>query len=130
MKATLKQGVQIVSAPQLFPTPPELAARMVELARVSPQSHVLEPSAGTGVLVRALRDKGASVYAVELQASLAELAPSATSRAERVSLLALPLPSPLEAPDEGAIFGSRLSPTTRLRGSWNGQAPCTGKRSA
>jgi hypothetical protein len=30
LRETLKAGVQVVSAPQLFPTPPELAARMVE----------------------------------------------------------------------------------------------------
>lgn len=38
-----------------FPTPPELAARVVELARVEPHHHVLEPSAGTGALADALR---------------------------------------------------------------------------
>ena len=32
MRATLKAGVLVVSAPQLFPTPPGLAARIVELA--------------------------------------------------------------------------------------------------
>lgn len=32
---TLKAGVSVVSAPQLFPTPATLAARMVELARSS-----------------------------------------------------------------------------------------------
>lgn len=41
-------------APQLFPTPTDLARRMVHLAKVSPSSRVLEPSAGTGRLIDAV----------------------------------------------------------------------------
>ena len=37
--------------PQLFPTPPELAARVVKLAEIGPSDRVLEPSAGTGALI-------------------------------------------------------------------------------
>lgn len=44
----------VVSAHQLFPTPPELAARVVELADISPGHRVLEPSAGTGNLMKAI----------------------------------------------------------------------------
>jgi phospholipid N-methyltransferase len=54
MKATLAAGVQVVSAPELFPTPPELARRMVEALGVKAGDRVLEPSAGTGALVGAL----------------------------------------------------------------------------
>lgn len=54
MRETLRAGVQVVSAPQLFPTPPELAARMVELAGVQSGDTVLEPSAGTGNIARAV----------------------------------------------------------------------------
>lgn len=54
MRESLRQGVQVVTAPQLFPTPPEVAARMVELADIRPDSAVLEPSAGTGRLLDAL----------------------------------------------------------------------------
>ena len=54
MREQLAQGVQVVSAPQLFPTPATLAARMVELADIQPGHAVLEPSAGTGVIVREL----------------------------------------------------------------------------
>ena len=46
MKETLRAGVQVVSAPQLFPTPAALAARMVEEADLQPGQDVLEPSAG------------------------------------------------------------------------------------
>jgi protein-L-isoaspartate O-methyltransferase len=56
MREQLKQGVQVVSAPQLFPTPPELARRMVELAEIEPGQAVLEPSAGTGNILRAIRE--------------------------------------------------------------------------
>ena len=56
MKDQLKQGVQVVAAPQLFPTPPEIAAQMVEYLEIEPGMTVLEPSAGTGNLVQAVRD--------------------------------------------------------------------------
>ncbi len=56
MREQLKQGVQVVSTPQLFPTPPELARRMVELAEIEPGQAVLEPSAGTGRILRAIRE--------------------------------------------------------------------------
>ena len=54
IKDALKGGVQVVVAPQLFPTPPALAARMVELAEIQPGMCVLEPSAGTGNIARAV----------------------------------------------------------------------------
>jgi protein-L-isoaspartate O-methyltransferase len=78
MKASLKAGVQVVSAPQLFPTPPELAERVAELANIQPGERVLEPSAGTGSLLRAVlaTTPDADVVAVEISADLARaLAP-------------------------------------------------------
>jgi predicted RNA methylase len=49
LRQQLKTGVRTVSAPQLFPTPPDLARRMVHLARLGPEvMGILEPSAGTG----------------------------------------------------------------------------------
>jgi protein-L-isoaspartate O-methyltransferase len=56
MKDTLEQGIKTVVAPQLFPTPPEIAERMVELAEIEPGMCVLEPSAGTGNLIKAVLD--------------------------------------------------------------------------
>lgn len=56
LRGALKAGVQAVSAPSLFPTPPPLAARMVAEAALEPGMTVLEPSAGTGNLLRALRE--------------------------------------------------------------------------
>jgi len=54
MRQTLKAGVQVVSAPQLFPTPPELADRMVKEADIRDGHRILEPSAGTGNIVWAI----------------------------------------------------------------------------
>jgi protein-L-isoaspartate O-methyltransferase len=73
MQSALKAGVQVVAAPQLFPTPPALAERMVEEADILPGHSVLEPSAGTGAILAALpnvRPFG-SVTAVEINATLA-----------------------------------------------------------
>ena len=75
MRDTLRAGVQVVTAPQLFPTPAELAARMVELADIQPGQTVLEPSAGTGVLCKAITEAEptASVFAVELNHRLCDV---------------------------------------------------------
>ena len=51
MREQLALGVQVVTAPQLFPTPPDLAARMVEMAEIEPGQSILEPSAGTGSIL-------------------------------------------------------------------------------
>lgn len=56
LRKQLKAGVKVVSAPQLFPTPAPLAARMVELADIKPGMTVLEPSAGTGRIIQAVMD--------------------------------------------------------------------------
>ena len=66
MRESLKQGIDIVSVPQLFTTPKELAVRIAELC-LDPIHYgnevkgwnrnsfrILEPSAGTGMLVGAL----------------------------------------------------------------------------
>lgn len=54
MKQQLKTGVRVVTAPQLFQTPNDLAARMVELADIEPGHRVLEPSAGLGRILGAM----------------------------------------------------------------------------
>jgi methylase of polypeptide subunit release factors len=75
MRETMKSGVRVISAPQLFPTPPHLAARMVELAQIAPGQRVLEPSAGTGILCKAIvaAQPTARVFAVEINTQLCEL---------------------------------------------------------
>lgn len=69
MKETLRAGVQVVTAPNLFPTPPSLAERMAEIAfehgwgvqvcaEMNDRCRILEPSAGTGNIVDAIRKAG------------------------------------------------------------------------
>lgn len=72
MRETLKAGVKVVCAPQLFPTPPELAQRMVELAELQICHRILEPSAGTGNILKAIdihANKG-GIVAVEINQEL------------------------------------------------------------
>jgi predicted RNA methylase len=71
--STLKAGVQVVSAPQLFPTPPALAARMVAELGDLDGKRVLEPSAGTGNLaVAVLEAGGKEVLCYEINYQLAK----------------------------------------------------------
>ncbi len=86
MREQLRQGVKVVSAPQLFPTPHELARRMVAIADPQRGQRVLEPSSGTLHLLQALpffetaeatdqrRQAGLDVVAVEINHVLAQLA--------------------------------------------------------
>jgi protein-L-isoaspartate O-methyltransferase len=84
-RAAAKAGVQVVSAPQLFPTPPALAARMVELAGIEAGDRVLEPSAGTGNILKAIAEAeemwrafnaDVEVTAIEIDYRLAEAIPA------------------------------------------------------
>jgi protein-L-isoaspartate O-methyltransferase len=68
----LREGIRVVTAPQLFPTPPDLARRVVELADIRPGMTVLEPSAGTGALLDAIGTHD-GVTAVEVNHTLAEV---------------------------------------------------------
>ncbi len=75
MRQTLKAGVQVVTAPQLFPTPAPLAAEIVEMAEIEAGMTVLEPSAGTGNLLQAIREATAGEAvrtAVEINGKLCE----------------------------------------------------------
>jgi tRNA A58 N-methylase Trm61 len=71
LKDVLKAGVKVVSAPQLFPTPSDIARRVVELADIQPGMTVLEPSAGTGALLDAI-GMHAGVTTVEINHTLTE----------------------------------------------------------
>lgn len=77
MAATLKAGgVQVVAAPQLFPTPRDLAERVAREADIQPGHAVLEPSAGLGALIGAAgaawHANGGRMVAVEIDARLCE----------------------------------------------------------
>lgn len=79
MKASLKAGVQTISAPQLFPTPVNLARQMVALAEIQPGHRVLEPSGGSGRLILAIKEAApkADLFAVEVKPHLADVIRSA-----------------------------------------------------
>ena len=77
MRETLKNGgVQVVTASNLFPTPTALAERVADLADLTAGDTVLEPSAGTGQLIKAAISRGifrSDITAVEINGKLAEL---------------------------------------------------------
>ncbi len=70
MREVLREGVKIAVVPQLFPTPPELAARLVEMTEIRPDHRVLEPSAGTGALLAGIHETR-DIVAVEVKHELA-----------------------------------------------------------
>src|SRR6185369_5544088 len=77
MKDALKTGIKVVSAPQLFPTPDAIAKKMIERAGLLCGRRILEPSAGTGNLVRAALNAATGadccrIVAVEINSSLAD----------------------------------------------------------
>lgn len=82
MRSCLRAGgVRVVAAPQLFPTPEDIARRMVAIASPELGERVLEPSAGTGALLRCLpgvlpfagmKQSACDVVAVEVNRALAE----------------------------------------------------------
>ena len=47
---------EIRAESQLFVTPAPVCDRLVMLAEISNRDHILEPSAGTGAILRAIRD--------------------------------------------------------------------------
>ena len=69
-----RAGVTVVVAPQLFPTPPDLAERMIEAAEIDQGMRILEPSAGTGNILRAIAEAAnpADITAIEINHKLAD----------------------------------------------------------
>lgn len=72
MRETLRAGIQVVRAPQLFPTSDAQAAYMVELLDPKPGDDVLEPEAGTGALIKPLANSFCRITAVEINLALAD----------------------------------------------------------
>lgn len=73
MRETLKTGITVATVPQLFPTPAHVAKRMIELADIWGLSRVLEPSAGTGVLIEwAIGKVQKPIVAVEINRALVD----------------------------------------------------------
>ncbi|WP_058035137.1 DUF3560 domain-containing protein [Burkholderia pseudomallei] len=75
LREQLRDGVQVVSAPQLFPTPAEYAGRMVDEAHIRPGDAIGEFSAGTGRILAAVGEvidfTEIRVTAVEINQGLA-----------------------------------------------------------
>jgi protein-L-isoaspartate O-methyltransferase len=79
LKTALRQGgVKTITAPQLFPTPPELAERMAQAADLAPGLRVLEPSAGTlricAAIARVVTISEIELSTVEINQNLAQIA--------------------------------------------------------
>ena len=85
------RGSRLVGAPNLFPTPQEIARRLVELADIRLGHRVLEPSEGTGSLVRASRETcpEADITAVEINPQLAAALTGMVQRCESADFLAI-----------------------------------------
>lgn len=66
------EEVQRLPIPGYFPTPPDVARRVVEIAQVGADSTVLDPSAGHGALLRAVHDAApdAEADAIEVNGQL------------------------------------------------------------
>jgi 16S rRNA G1207 methylase RsmC len=84
MKASLSAGVQIAVAPQLYETPRDLAKHMIYLADIGPGETVLEPSAGTGVLVGAMLAAGVTWQQISIVEQNAQLADALATKYRRV----------------------------------------------
>lgn len=108
MKRSLQAGgVQVVTAPQLFPTPPDVAARMVEYldgwsGEAWETIRILEPSAGTGNLVAAILQEWpeADLVAWEINHALAHRLMTTHGAAIRVmhgDFLTAATPEPFDA---------------------------------
>jgi len=71
MKQAVKAGpVEVIAVPQLFPTPHDIAAEMIQAADIEEGHTILEPSAGAGNLLRAI--PCGRVTAVEINYGLAD----------------------------------------------------------
>lgn len=74
LKDSLKEGVQVVTAPQLFPTPQGIVEKMIDFLELSPGQSVLEPSAGTGNIIKEIiNNYDVELTAVEINLLLSKL---------------------------------------------------------
>jgi tRNA1(Val) A37 N6-methylase TrmN6 len=75
MQQSRKQGVQIAVAPTLYPTPDHVAEMVADYLELFRGCTVLEPSAGTGQLIKVIRERmnSARIVAVELAHGLAQI---------------------------------------------------------
>lgn len=67
------EGLKFARIPGYFPTPADLAARMIREADLLPGARVVEPSAGSGAIADALREAGHRVECVERHNTLCKI---------------------------------------------------------
>lgn len=67
------EALRFAKIPGYFPTPAGLVAQMIAAANLRAGARVLEPSAGSGAIADALRQRGHNVDCIERHASLAEI---------------------------------------------------------
>lgn len=80
-------ALQFSSIPGYFPTPSEIVDRMTIEAELSPGLRVLEPSAGSGNICRAIVEAGARCVAFEHHSSLCEVLQLQGIEAEQTDFL-------------------------------------------
>lgn len=90
------QAVQFSKIPGFFPTPEKVADKMVALADIGPGDSVLEPSAGTGVICRAVRNAEplAQITAFEKNLTLSEILEGLQFNATNGDFLKMEMPNP------------------------------------
>lgn len=73
-----------------FHRDPERLKRLLDLAAVAPGEEVLDVACGPGIVARALRDRGASVTAIDLTPAMLREAAASGARLLRADALRLP----------------------------------------
>jgi hypothetical protein len=70
-RKTVVENIRVI--PGFFPTPADLAERMVYLSRPFTGATYLEPSAGAGAIAEAIRAEGFEPFCIEFSSTLAEI---------------------------------------------------------
>lgn len=70
-RKTVMENIRVI--PGFFPTPQDLAGRMVRLADIRAGMTVLEPSAGAGAITEQIRSAGFDPFCIEFSSTLADI---------------------------------------------------------
>jgi len=75
LKAQLETGIKVVASPELFASTPVVIDHILNEAAISPGQRILEPSAGTGAILREIRARYNNVHltAVEINSQFTHL---------------------------------------------------------
>jgi phospholipid N-methyltransferase len=74
-KARYGQPCTVVHSPLLYPTPPVLVTQMIDHASLAPSQRILEPSAGTGNIIKGILgvQPSTQIHAVEVDWNLVQV---------------------------------------------------------